>query len=277
MSKDLCKGPIGVFDSGYGGMTILREFVRTLPGYDFIYLGDNARTPYGNRSFETIYAYTLDAVKLLFGMDCPLVILACNTASSRALRTIQQRDLPVLAPSRRVLGVIRPTVEVLDALSKTKHLGVMGTLGTVSSNSYPLEINKLFPHIILTQEPCPIWVPLVENGEIDNPGSDYFVKQHLDRIMERDPQIDVLLLACTHYPLLLNSINRHAPPGVTIVPQDRIVAESLSDYLSRHREIDERCTRNGAIVYYTTDSTEMFDASCRSLFGIDIESKRIAF
>jgi glutamate racemase len=277
MNDDTGMGPIGVFDSGYGGLTILREFTRTLPGYDFIYLGDNARTPYGNRSFETVYAYTLAAVKFLFGKGCPLVIIACNTASSRALRTIQQRDLPFMDATRRVLGVIRPTVEAVDALSKTKHVGVMGTLGTVTSDSYPLEIQKLFPHIRVTQEACPIWVPLVENGETDNPGADFFVEKHLRRIMERDPEIDVLLLGCTHYPLLLNVIGRHAPPGVTVVPQDRIVAESLNDYLRRHPEIDRRCSDHGSVIYYTTDSPEMFDASCSSLFGLTIESRRVSF
>ncbi len=270
-------GPIGVFDSGYGGLTILKEFIRTLPGYDFIYLGDNARTPYGNRSFETVYSYTLSAVKLLFRFDCQLVIIACNTASSKALRTIQQRDLPHLDPSRRVLGVIRPTVEAIDSLSKTKHIGVLGTLGTVTSNSYPMEIQKLFPHIRVTQEACPMWVPLVENDELHNPGTDYFVERHIRNLMEKDPEIDVVLLGCTHYPVLLETITRHVAPGIAVIPQDSIVAESLTDYLSRHPEIDRACTKNGSVSYFTTDSTEMFDASCRSLFGLEIKSKKISF
>lgn len=251
--------PIGVFDSGYGGLTILREFMRKLPDYDYVYLGDNARNPYGSRSFETVHAYTLQAVRRLFEMGCPLVIIACNTASAKALRTIQQRDLPAIDPARRVLGVIRPTVEVIDRLSVTKHVGILGTTGTVASGSYRIEIGKLFPHIVVEQEACPLWVPLVENEELAGPGTEHFVAKNLAALLALDPAIDTLLLACTHYPLLMPVIRRFTPAAVSLISQDGIVADSLIDYLQRHPDMDARCSRRGIVRYYTTDSPELFE------------------
>jgi len=268
--------PIGVFDSGYGGLTILKEFVRKLPGYDFAYLGDNARNPYGSRSFETVYAYTLEAVKKLFRMGCHLVIIACNTGSARALRTIQQKDLPAIGPDRRVLGVIRPTAEIVGSVTRTRHVGILGTMGTVTSRSYLLEIQKFFPDITVTQEACPLWVPLVENNELSGPGTDYFVQKNIRRLMEADPAIDAIILGCTHYPLLIDAIRRHTPPGVTVIPQDQIVADSLIDYLERHPDMDRRCSRNGSVVFHTTDSTELFDELGTIFFGEPVRSGRIA-
>jgi glutamate racemase len=267
--------PIGVFDSGYGGLTILKEFARKLPECDFIYLGDSARNPYGGRSYETVYAYTLEAVRKLFSMGCHLVIIACNTASAKALRTIQQKDLPAIAHDRRVLGVIRPTVEILGSMTRTKHVGILGTAGTVSSNSYYLEIKKLFHDFTVVQEPCPMWVPLVENNEIDNPGTDYFVKKNIDRLMTADPDIDAIILGCTHYPLLMKVIRKFTPPHVNIIPQDRIVADSLIDYLGRHPEIDCHCSRNRSIRFYTTDSPAHFDELGSIFFQETVSSEKI--
>lgn len=269
--------PIGVFDSGYGGLTILKEFVARLQSYDFVYLGDNARAPYGNRSYETVYTYTLEAVEFLFQKGCQLVILACNTSSSKALRTIQQRDLPRIDPSRRVLGVIRPTVEMIDSVSATKHVGILGTAGTVASDSYLLEIRKLFPHMVVVQEACPMWVPLVENEEIDNPGTDYFVEKHIGNLLRSDPEIDTILLGCTHYPLLAGSIKKFLPERIKLISQDSIVGESLVDYLKRHPEIESRCSRNGSVRYFTTDSTEIFDARGSIFFGQGLKSEKITF
>ncbi len=266
--------PIGVFDSGYGGLTVLKEFARKLPGHDFVYLGDNARNPYGARSFETVYAYTLEAVKRLFGLGCPLVILACNTASARALRTIQQNDLPGIDPERRVLGVIRPTAETVGSVTKSKHVGILGTAGTVTSQSYLLEIRKLFPDIAVTQEACPLWVPLVENNELAGPGTDYFVEKNITRLLARDPSIDAVILGCTHYPLLMGPIKKFTPPGVTVIPQDRIVADSLVDYLARHPDMAARCSRGGRLQFLTTDSTELFDTLGAIFFGEPIRSER---
>jgi glutamate racemase len=267
--------PIGVFDSGYGGLTILKEFVRKLPEYDFVYLGDNARNPYGARSFETVYAYTLEAVRKLFNMGCHLVIIACNTASARALRTIQQKDLPGIDPGRRVLGVIRPTAEIVGSVTKTKHVGILGTMGTVTSQSYLLEIQKLFPDLTVVQEACPLWVPLVENNELDCPGTDYFVKKNISRLLSVDPEIDSLILGCTHYPLLMDAISKFTPSHVNIIPQDQIVADSLIDYLGRHQEIDGRCSRNGTILFYTTDSTMLFDEVGSIFFRKPVRSEKI--
>ncbi|GAB4035208.1 glutamate racemase [Spirosoma jeollabukense] len=268
--------PIGVFDSGYGGLTILREIVRKLPQYDYVYLGDNARTPYGTRSFETVYQYTLECVQHLFNSGCRLVILACNTASAKALRNIQQLDLPTLAPDRRVLGVIRPTTEVIGNYSKTGHVGILATRGTVTSESYVVEIEKLFPELAVFQEACPMWVPLVENGEYANPGADYFVAQHVNRLMARSPEIDTLLLACTHYPLLLDKIIQAAPAHATIVSQGAIVADSLVDYLSRHPEIDAQCSKHSQRAFLTTDSTEDFDRQATVFYGEPIQSSHLA-
>ncbi|SCD19423.1 Glutamate racemase [Proteiniphilum saccharofermentans] len=250
--------PIGIFDSGYGGLTVLSEIKTLMPEYDYIYLGDNARAPYGSRSFERVYQFTLEAVKWFFRQGCHLVILACNTASAKALRTIQQVDLPQLDPSRRVLGVIRPTAESVSTLSESGHIGILGTEGTIRSGSYELEIKKLYPDVTVTGESCPMWVPLVENREYDKPGADYFVQQHLGRILEKDPLIDTIILGCTHYPLLTEKITRYLPENVKIISQGKYVAESLKNYLQRHPEMDRNCTKNGNMYYFTTDSAERF-------------------
>ena len=250
--------PIGVFDSGYGGLTILRDIKQRLPQYDYLYLGDNARAPYGNRSFDVVYEFTLQAVEYLFSRGCRLVILGCNTASAKALRSIQQRDLPRIAPSRRVLGVIRPTVEVLGSMSKSGKIGVMGTRGTIQSHSYDMEMAKIAPGIELFSQACPMWVPLVEYCEFDSPGADYFVKKRIDAVLRTDPQIDTLVLACTHYPLLMSKILRYTPPGVRIVPQGELIAASLKDYLRRHPEMDERLEKNGKAQFLTTEDPQKF-------------------
>lgn len=268
--------PIGVFDSGYGGLTILKEIVKELPQYDYIYLGDNARAPYGTRSFETVYEYTLECVQELFSMGCELVILACNTASAKALRTIQQKDLPGLAPQKRVLGVIRPTTEIVGKYSKTKHIGVLGTIGTVTSNSYPIEIEKFYPDYIVQQEACPMWVPLVENNEFNSKGADFFIKKNLDNLLSRDEAIDTIILGCTHYPLLLNKIKEHLPPHITILSQGGIVAKSLSDYLIRHTELEQKCTKGNSIRFFTTDSPENFDSSASIFFEKKVKSVHLA-
>lgn len=258
MQSILSPGPIGVFDSGYGGLTILSEFRHLMPEYDYLYLGDNARAPYGQRSFDIVYKFTLEAVKELFNRGCNLIILACNTASAKALRTIQQNDLPLLEPGKRVLGVIFPTVEAIDSLSLSRHVGLLATPGTVASHSYKIETAKLCPDISISELACPMWVPLVENGEAEGPGADYFVKKYLDIIMEKDPRIDTLLLGCTHYPLLMPKIKRYAPPTVRIVPQGTIVAESLKHYLLRHPEMEKICAKNGFTEYLTTENPEKF-------------------
>ncbi len=251
-------GPIGVFDSGYGGLTILKHIRREMPEYDFLYLGDNARTPYGTRSFQVVYEFTLQCVTKLFEMGCNLVILACNTASAKALRTIQQIDLPRLDATRRVLGIIRPTVESIGELTNTRHVGLLATPGTVKSLSYPLEINKLFPDITVTSESCPIWVPLVETGESQSEGADYFIKRHVENLLAKDSLIDTIILGCTHYPLLLDKIRKYVPEGIKIVSQGEYVAASLKNYMVRHPEMDMRCTKGGSCRYYTTESVETF-------------------
>ncbi|MDH6356815.1 glutamate racemase [Parabacteroides sp. PF5-9] len=250
--------PIGIFDSGYGGLTVFEKIREQMPAYDYIYLGDNARSPYGNRSFEVVYKFTRQAVFHLFQEGCPLVILACNTASAKALRTIQMRDLPHLNPFNRVLGVIRPTVEVLDQLSRSKHIGVLGTSGTISSESYTIEVAKMFPHIQVTEEACPMWVPLVENREYDSPGADYFIRKHLDRLFTQDADIDTLILACTHYPLLLDKIKKYIPEQVKLISQGEYVADRLKDYLLRHPEMENRLTHTGSCRFLTTESAEKF-------------------
>lgn len=269
------QGPIGIFDSGYGGLTVFSKIQERLPEYDFIYLGDNARAPYGPRSFEVVYQFTREAVLRLFREGCQLVILACNTASAKALRTIQQQDLPQWDSARRVLGVIRPTTEIVDKISRTKHVGVVGTVGTISSKSYSMEIAKLFPHIQVTGEACPLWVPLVETGEYNSPGADYFVKQHLDRLFLKDPQIDTLILGCTHYPLLLDKIRRYTPTGVTLLPQGEYVAESLADYLMRHTEMDARLTKQSSRRFLTTESAEKFSEAAAIFLQAPITVERI--
>ena len=281
-------GPIGIFDSGYGGLTILHGIRQLLPEYDFLYLGDNARAPYGPRSFDVVYEFTREAVSKLFEMGCPLVILACNTASAKALRTIQQRDLRqwsseftvqssqstvqsssaseaakpsaqfTVEPQRRVLGIIRPTAEVIGSLTKSRHVGVLATEGTIKSESYNLEIHKLHPDIAVTGVACPFWVPLVEYNEADGPGADYFVKKRIDELLRRDPLIDAIILGCTHYPLLMPKILKYTPPGVRIVPQGEYVAESLKQYLQRHDDIDRRCSKGGDVKYLTTENAQKF-------------------
>jgi len=258
-------GPIGVFDSGYGGLTILDKIRNELPEYDYIYLGDNARTPYGTRSFDVVYQYTSESVRKLFDMGCHLVILGCNTASAKALRSIQQHDLPLINKGRRVLGVIRPTVEVLDQVTVTKHVGMFATPGTVKSDSYLLEIQKLFPDIQLTSEACPMWVPLIENNEHLSPGADYFVRQHIDNLLSIDSEIDTIILGCTHYPLILPTILKYLPKHIQVITQGEIVAKSLRTYLDNHPEMREKCTTHGSITYYTTETVEKF-ASMASIF-----------
>ena len=266
--------PIGVFDSGYGGLTILRQMRQLLPQYDYLYLGDNARAPYGSHSYEVIYKYTLEAVEALFARGCRLVILACNTASANALRTIQQNDLPRLGADRRVLGVIRPTVEAIGPLTRSRHVGLLATAGTVNSGSYTLEIHKLWPDITVTGQACPMWVPLVENYEFDSPGADYFVKKRIEGILRIDPQIDTLILGCTHYPLLMNKIVRYTPPGVRIVPQGEYVAESLKRYLETHTDMDARLSKTGTCRYLTTESAGKFRESAALFMHsmVDVEA-----
>ena len=255
------EGKIGVFDSGYGGLTILDGIRKALPQYDYIYLGDNARAPYGTRSYEVVYDFTLQAVKHLFAQGCQLVILACNTASAKALRSIQQNDLPGIDPARRVLGVIRPTVELLGDLTRSRHIGVLGTPGTVNSHSYRLETTKIFPDVTVTEMACPMWVPLVENKEYDGDGADYFVKKYIDTILQKDPDIDTLILGCTHYPLLLQKIRQYTPSHIRLVTQGEYVSESLKDYLSRHPDMDARCSKNKRREFFTTESVEKFRES----------------
>lgn len=255
------KGAIGIFDSGYGGLTILEKIRELLPNYDYIYLGDNARTPYGTRSFEVVYDFTLQAVRKLFDLGCPLVILACNTASAKALRSIQQINLPEMDASRRVLGVIRPTVECISDITKSRHVGILATSGTIKSESYPLEIHKLNPDITVTGEACPMWVPLVENNEFNSSGADYFIKQHIEHLLDKDPQIDTIILGCTHYPLLLEKIKQYTPNHIRIIAQGEYVAHSLQNYLQRHSEIENKCTQNGTCRYLTTESKDKFQES----------------
>lgn len=252
------KGGIGVFDSGYGGLTVLSEIKSLMPEYDYIYLGDNARTPYGNRSYEKVYEFTLEAVKWFFKQGCRLVVLACNTASAKALRSIQQIDLPKIDSTNRVLGVIRPTAENAENLSQTKHIGILGTEGTIQSRSYEIEINKLHPHMTVVGEACPMWVPLVENQEYNKPGADYFVKQHIVQLLKKDPQIDTIILGCTHYPLLMDKIYEYLPQGIKAISQGKLVAQSLHKYLERHPEMDSLCTKDGTATYFTTDSPQKF-------------------
>ena len=267
--------PIGIFDSGYGGLTVLREIVNRLPAYDYLYLGDNARAPYGNRSFETVYQYTLECVQWFFEKGCSLVILACNTASAKALRTIQQNDLPRIAPDKRVLGVIRPTAEVIGNFSETGSVGVLATNGTVASGSYLMEINRFFPAIKVYQEACPMWVPLAENNEHTGHGADYFIKKNIHSIFEKGEDIDVILLGCTHYPLLKDKIEEYLPVGVKLISQGEIVAQSLQDYLQRHPEMETLCSRNGKREFFTTDSSSDFDNHAAVFYGEAVQSRHV--
>lgn len=271
--------PIGVFDSGYGGLTILQQLRQRLPQYDFIYLGDNARAPYGARSFDVVYDFTRQAVMRLFDMGCHLVILGCNTASAKALRTIQQNDLPIYNKEKfgidmntaigwggnRVLGVIRPTVEVIGNLTKSRHVGIVATEGTVRSESYTLEIAKFHPDITVTGQACPLWAAIVEAGEAESEGAEYFVRKRIKQLLDKDPEIDTIILGCTHYPLLMNAIRKATPPGITIVPQGKYVAASLEEYLKRHADMAARCSTGGTIQYYTTESPERFK-ECAAMF-----------
>lgn len=268
-------GPIGVFDSGYGGLTILHGIRQRLPEYDFMYLGDNARAPYGSRSFEVVYQFTRQAVLKLFSMGCQLVILGCNTASAKALRSIQQRDLPQWDENRRVLGIIRPTAEVIGQLTTSRHVGLLATPGTILSGSYEMEIAKLFPDIKLSGIGCPLWASIVEANEADSPGADYFVKKRIDMLMRKDPEIDAVILGCTHYPLLMSSIVKHVPTGVRIIPQGEYVANSLRDYLNRHTAMDERLTTNGTCQYFTTESEDKFEETAQIFLHEKVNVKHV--
>lgn len=268
-------GPIGVFDSGYGGLTILDKIREVLPEYDYIYLGDNARAPYGTRSFEVVYEFTRQAVNKLFDMGCHLVILACNTASAKALRSIQMNDLPQIDPARRVLGVIRPTVECVGEISKNQHIGVLATAGTIKSESYPLEIHKLFPEIQVSGTACPMWVSLVENNESQDEGADYFIRKYIDQLLSKDPQIDTVILGCTHFPILLPKIRQYIPDHISVIAQGEYVAESLKDYLKRHPEMDAKCTKNGNCQFYTTEAEEKFSESASTFLKQQISVKHI--
>ncbi len=272
---DIVQGPIAVFDSGYGGLTVLDKLRHKMREYDFLYLGDNARTPYGTRSFDIVYEYTLEAVTKLFSMDVHLTILACNTASAKALRSIQQINLPEIAPAKRVLGVIRPSVEIVSKLTKTKKIGILGTTGTVQSLSYPMELKKQCESLEVFQEACPMWVPLVENGEGNSDGADYFIKKNIDNLLAQDQNIDTIILGCTHYPLLLEKITKYLPPTCNVVSQGDIVADSLTDYLKRHPEIDEHCSKNGNTSFYTTENTDKFKQTAGYFLKEDIEVNHI--
>jgi len=278
LKKELSRGPgpIGIFDSGYGGLTILKEIHKQLPQYDYLYLGDNARAPYGTRSFETVYQYTLECVNHLFEKGCHLVILACNTASAKALRNIQQKDLTEIDPQRRVLGVIRPTTELAGNLTKTKHIGVLGTTGTVVSNSYPIEINKFHPEVSVFQEACPMWVPLIENNEFNNEGSNYFIEKNVKGLLKQSDKIDTIILGCTHYPLLENKLRQYIPHHIQLVSQGDIVAKGLIDYLRRHPEMESKCTRNNTLEFFTTETPENFSSQAGKFFGKNISAKHLA-
>ena len=275
MNNETKYTPIGVFDSGYGGLTVLKEIVKELPQYDYLYLGDNARAPYGSRSFETVYEYTLQCVNYLFEQGCHLVILACNTASAKALRTIQQKDLPLIAPNKRVLGVIRPTTELIGNYTKTNSVGVLGTAGTISSGSYLVEIEKFFPNLNVYQEACPMWVPLIENNELDNVGADFFIKKHVTHLMQQQPSIDAIILGCTHYPIIEEKIKQYLPSHVKLLSQGAIVGKSLNDYLQRHVELETNCSKNKTIQFCTTDIPEVFDKAAGIFFDGVVNSKRI--
>lgn len=268
-------GPIGIFDSGYGGLTILHGLRQLLPQYDYMYLGDNARAPYGSRSFEVVYKFTRQAVLKLFSMGCHLVILGCNTASAKALRSIQQRDIPELDPTRRVLGIIRPTAEVIGNITKSNHVGLLATEGTIKSQSYDLEIAKLWPDIKVSGVACPLWAAIVEANEADSPGADYFVKKRIEQLMRKDADIDTIILGCTHYPLLINSIVKNLPDGVRVVPQGMYVAESLKNYLKRHQDVDKMITQGGTCQYLTTESEEKFKESAQIFLHEKVEVKHV--
>jgi glutamate racemase len=269
--------PIGVFDSGYGGLTVLKALEKALPGYDFLYLGDNARTPYGTRSFNVVYEYTLEAVKYLFSQNCPLIIIACNTASAKALRNIQQLDLPEIAPEKRVLGVIRPSVEKVSEITQNGHVGVLGTVGTVVSESYPIELQKWSEGKVKStvQEACPMWVPIVENNEIDTEGAEYFIKKNIANILQKDKDLDTLVLGCTHYPLLSKIIRKYVPDEITVLEQGAVVAEKLIDYLQRHPAMEKRLSKSGSVVFQTTESAENFENKASLFLGRKVKAETI--
>ena len=269
------QNPIGVFDSGYGGLTVLKELIALLPQYDYLYLGDNARAPYGGRSFDTVYKYTWQSIQWFFHNNCNLVILACNTASAKALRTIQQNDLAAMNTSKRVLGVIRPTTEVIGAISKSGHVGIFGTAGTIQSNSYPIEIAKFFPEIQVSQEACPMWVPLIENNEHEKPGADYFIDKHVKNLLEKDASIDTVLLACTHYPLLGRQIKEKMPANVSVVSQGDIVARSLQSYLLKHVDLEQSISKNAGRTFFTTGDIEQFERSAKDFYGQSIKAGHV--
>lgn len=269
--------PLGVFDSGYGGLTILKELVRDLPGYDFLYLGDNARNPYGTRSFRVVYDYSLQAVKYLFSAGCHLVLLACNTASAKALRNIQQLDLPDIAPERRVLGVIRPCVEKVAEITINGHVGILGTVGTVTSESYPIELEKWSGGRVIStvQEACPMWVPIVENNEIGTPGAEYFIEKNIKNLLAKDPSLDTIILGCTHYPLLLDSIRKFVPDSINLLEQGPIVTEKLKEYLTRHPEIHQKISRKGSIRFQTTETAENFEERAEKFMGYPVKAESV--
>jgi len=269
------KVPIGVFDSGYGGLTVLSEIMKRLPQYDYLYLGDNARAPYGTRSFDVVYEYTLEAVTELFNRGCELVILACNTASAKALRTIQQNDLPKIDPNKRVLGVIRPSAEVVGSLSKTGHIGVLATEGTVKSESYVLELHKFFPDVKVTQHACPMWVPLIENYQHESEAGKQFIQEDVKKLMETDPEIDVIVLGCTHYPIIEEFIESILPSEVQVIAQGAIVAEKLEQYLLNHPEIESKCTKGCSVEFLTSENTDVFDRKAESFIGLEVRSKHV--
>ena len=275
MTLPSAPGPIGIFDSGYGGLTILHGIRQLLPQYDYLYLGDNARAPYGTRSFDVVYEFTRQAVRRLFEQGCHLVILGCNTASAKALRTIQQNDLPKLDPQRRVLGIIRPTAEIIGSLTHTRHIGIFATEGTIKSQSYELEIHKLFPDIQVSGVACPFWVPLVEYNEADSPGADYFVKKRIDQLMRMDADIDTVILGCTHYPILLPKIHKYIPRGIRIISQGEYVADSLQRYFEHHPEVEQRCTKEGTVRYLTTENPEKFKESAQLFLHEPVEVENI--
>lgn len=268
-------GPIGVFDSGYGGLTVLKELEKALPEYDYLYLGDNARTPYGTRSFEVVYEFTLQAVQELFNRGCHLVILACNTASAKALRNIQMNDLPNIAPEKRVLGVLRPSTETLGNLSKSKHVGILATPGTVQSGSYSIELQKFFPDLEVTEHACPMWVPLIENNRHNSIAGEMFLKEDLELLLKEDPKIDTVALACTHYPLVKDFLTSIAPPNVQIIGQGEIVANSLKSYLQRHPEIEKACSKDGGISFLTTESAAIFEEKASTFYDRPIKADKI--
>jgi glutamate racemase len=276
LNTTIQNNPIGIFDSGYGGLTVFKEIIKQLPHHDFIYLGDNARAPYGNRSFDAVFHYTKECVQWFFDQGCPLVILACNTASAKALRTIQQNVLPQLQDqSKRVLGVIRPTSEIIGKYSQSGHIGIFATTGTVRSESYILEIEKYYPNIQVSQQACPLWVPIIENDEINTEGADFFIEKYVNELLDKDPEIDTILLGCTHYPLIADKIKTHLPPGIRIIEQGSIVAESLKDYLSRHEQLDEQISKNSSFKFYTTDDVLSFNVNGSKFFGKEILSQHI--